>query len=269
MQIPVYFVRSFTDSAFGGNPAAVCPLEEWLAEDVMQAIAAENAVAETAFVVNEGHGFRIRWFTPEIEMDLCGHATLAAAHVLSQRSDQPLEYMEFQSASGLLTVSVEEAKSGKTGRLYTMDLPARVPEPVGNLPEIIQQAFSVPPIAVLKSRDYILVYPDEDTVSNLQPDEQLLKQINLDPGGVVATAPGDSVDFVSRYFTPGASIFEDPVTGSAHCSLVPYWAARLDKSDLHARQISPRMGELKCVLKGGRVLLSGEVAGYLEGNITV
>ncbi|WP_020406704.1 PhzF family phenazine biosynthesis protein [Hahella ganghwensis] len=268
MQVPVYFVRSFTHSVFGGNPAAVCPLDEWLPTEMMQAIATENGVAETAFVVQESDAYRIRWFTPEIEMDLCGHATLAAAHVLCQRSPEPIAHLVFHSSSGVLRVIVSDENTAPD-RLYTLDLPSRKPVTEANLPEVISQALVVPPVAILKSRDYVLVYPNEDAIKSLQPDEKIMAQINLDPGGVVVTAPGDQVDFVSRYFTPGASIFEDPVTGSAHCSLVPYWAEQLGKNRLKAIQLSARMGQIDCELQDDRVLLTGQVKGYLEGVLTI
>ncbi len=275
MHIPVYFVRAFTDSVFGGNPAAVCPLETWLPDSLMQAIAAENAVAETAFVVpvadaeNPGH-LHIRWFTPEIEMDLCGHATLSAAHVLHRMNDRLSGSLLFESSSGPLGVDLSGAKDGDR---YTLNFPSRPPGPCRDFPEQILTAFNLQPDLVLQSRDLVLVYPDEASVRALQPNELFLQQFNLDTGGIVATAPGDQADFVSRYFTPGASIFEDPVTGSAHSTLVPYWAGLFGKSRLNARQISTREGVLECQLvkteEGSRVLLTGQVKDYLQGVISI
>ena len=230
MQLPVYFVRAFTDSVFGGNPAAVCPLNAWLPDTLMQAIATENAVAETVFVVPEENfaaegRFHIRWFTPEIEMDLCGHATLAAAHVLYRNNRALPDELVFASASGPLGVTKNRLGTDR----YTLDFPARPPHSCTTLPAHLLDSFAQQPLEILQSRDIVLVYPDEASVRALNPDEMQLKQFNLDPGGIVATAPGDQVDFVSRFFTPGASVFEDPVTGSAHCTLVSYWSARLGK----------------------------------------
>jgi PhzF family phenazine biosynthesis protein len=259
MKIPIYQVDAFADELFGGNPAMVCPLDGWLPTATMQKIAMENCVAETAFFVSLDHGFHIRWFTPEIEMDLCGHATLAAAHVLIEHLGYKTPKIKFQSNSGELSVTT-------TGDLLTLDFPSRMPMPAP-APQIILDGIGEQPLEILKSRDYVLVYEDEEQIRRIQPDLGLLNQINIDPGGIIVTAPGQQVDFVSRFFTPQASIFEDPVTGSAHCSLIPYWASRCQKDELTALQISPRVGKLFCKNAGDRVLISGKAITYLEGFI--
>jgi len=261
MQLPIFQVDAFTDKVFGGNPAAVCPLEHWLSDNDMQRIAMENSVAETAFFVPSDDGFEIRWFTPEIEMDLCGHATLAAAHVIARHLNSPLRSLKFHSKSGVLTVAIEE-------NLLTLNFPSRKPEPC-DVPQIILDAIQAAPVEVLKSRDYVLVFENEEIIRHMQPNQSMLNQINLDPGGIVVTAQGNEVDFVSRFFTPQASIFEDPVTGSAHCSLIPYWSKKLGKESMLALQLSPRGGKLICKDIGERVLISGEAVTYLEGYITI
>ena len=261
MQLKIFQVDAFTDKVFGGNPAAVCPLEHWLPDDLMQRIAIENSVAETAFFIPINGGFEIRWFTPEIEMDLCGHATLATAHVIARHLNYSEPSIKFQSLSGELMVIVQD-------ELLTLNFPSRKPEP-SDVPQIILDAFQEKPVEVLKSRDYLLVFETEEIIRQIEPNQSILNQINLDPGGVVVTAQGNEVDFVSRYFTPQASIFEDPVTGSAHCSLIPYWSKKLGKTSLHALQVSPRVGKLYCQDLGERVLISGQAVTYLEGRITV
>lgn len=261
MRIPIYQVDAFTDRLFGGNPAAVCPLEAWLPDATLQQIAVENNLAETAFIVPVPGGHHIRWFTPEIEMDLCGHATLASAHVLVRHLSFAGGRVRFQSASGDLAVGVE-------GDWLTLDFPSRPPAPVEAPPEVLA-GIPATPLAVLKARDYLLVLPDEAAVRGLRPDRALLDRVNMDPGGICVTAPGDTVDFVSRFFTPQAALFEDPVTGSAHCSLIPYWAARLGRDDLEALQVSPRCGRLRCRNRGARVLISGQAVTYLEGTIVL
>jgi predicted PhzF superfamily epimerase YddE/YHI9 len=209
MKLDLYQVDAFTDKIFGGNPACVVPLQEWLPDEMLLKIAKENAVAETAFFVPAGTDFHLRWFTPEIEMDLCGHATLAAAHILKSALYYPGDYIVFHSRSGILQVSFE-------GDLYSLDFPSRVPVKA-ELPSIIKASLSKQPDEILLSRDYVLVYSTEQDVRDIRINRQIVDQINLDPGGIIITAPGDHCDFVSRFFTPQASIFEDPVTGSAHC----------------------------------------------------
>ena len=261
MQLQIFQVDAFTDKIFGGNPAAVCPLKNWLPDDVMQQIAMENSVAETAFFIPANDGFEIRWFTPEIEMDLCGHATLAAAHVIARHLNSTLSSLNFHSKSGILTVTVED-------ELLSLDFPSRRPEP-SDVPQIVLDAIQVEPVEILKSRDYVLVFENEEIIRNMKPKQGILDQINLDPGGIVVTAKGNEVDFVSRFFTPQARIFEDPVTGSAHCSLIPYWGQKLEKKSMIALQLSSRVGQLKCQDLGERVLVSGRAVTYLEGQITI
>ena len=261
MQFPIYQVNAFTDKAFGGNPAAVCPLEHWLPDEVMQNIAMQNSLAETAFFTECKVGYEIRWFTPEIEMDLCGHATLAAAHVIARHLHDPRSSLNFSSKSGLLTVTVEQ-------NLITLDFPSRKPV-LSDVPQIILDSFPKEPLEILKSRDFLLVYETEKIIREMKPNQNLLNQINLDPGGIIVTAPGVEADFVSRFFTPQASIFEDPVTGSAHCSLIPYWSEKLSKVSLLAFQVSPRGGRLLCKDLGNRVLISGEAVTYLEGRVSI
>jgi PhzF family phenazine biosynthesis protein len=261
MEIPIYQVDAFTGRSFGGNPAAVCPLESWPDDALMQGIAAENNLAETAFFVRSGNGFHLRWFTPEIEMDLCGHATLATAHVLFHHLGHAGDTISFSSVSGPLSVRKQD------GRIE-LDFPARDPSPA-TLPAIIAEGIGAEPLEVLKARDYVLLLRDEAAVRSLTPDRQLFDKINIDPGGIIVTARGSRTDFVSRFFTPQAAIFEDPVTGSAHCSLVPYWARKLGKTILVAEQVSRRGGTLWCELAGDRVRMAGEAVTYLEGKIRV
>ncbi len=259
MKLELYQIDTFTDKMFGGNPACVVPLTDWLSNDLLLKITKENAVAETAFFVVKNDKIHLRWFTPEIEMDLCGHATLAAAHCLKSILNYPNNRIVFETLSGDLTVLVEND-------MYYLDLPSRIPV-VSKLPEIIKKSLNIQPNEVYKSRDYLLVYNTEQEIENIKINRQIFDQINLDPGGVVVTAKGDNCDFVSRFFTPQASILEDPVTGSAHCSLVPFWSLRLEKKELNARQISDRVGKLQCQNKGDRVVISGKAKTYSIGNL--
>ena len=261
MEIKIFQVDAFSDQIFSGNPAAICPLEEWLDDKILLNIAQENNLSETAFFIATDEGFHLRWFTPEIEMDLCGHATLASAHVIFHHLGQQDKVVKFQSLSGPLEVIKDNSK-------LTLDFPSRPPI-AAELPGIILKAFDKTPDFVLKARDYLLVYKNEEMINSITPDQALLQQINLDPGGIIITAPGDEVDFVSRFFTPGASVFEDPVTGSAHCTLTPYWSDILGKKKLQARQISPRGGSLECELINDRVLISGHAKTYLSGTIFI
>ena len=254
MKLDLYQIDAFTDKIFGGNPACVVPLQKWLADDVLLNIAKENAVAETAFFVMNGNKIHLRWFTPEIEMDLCGHATLATAHCLKTILGYQNDQIIFETLSGDLTVSMDE-------EFYKMDFPSRMPV-TAILPETILKSFNIKPEEVLKARDYFLVYNNETDIKNIKIDRQFFDQINLNPGGVIVTAPGDKSDFVSRFFTPQASMLEDPVTGSAHCSLIPFWAARLGKKVLHAVQVSERVGKLLCEDRGDRVIISGQAKTY-------
>ncbi|WP_428741122.1 PhzF family phenazine biosynthesis protein [Tenacibaculum sp.] len=261
MKLPLYQIDAFTDKVFGGNPACVVPLQDWLPDEILLKIAKENAVAETAFFVDKGEKIHLRWFTPEIEMDLCGHATLATAHCLHSILNYPHDKIIFETLSGDLIITIQED-------FYSMDLPSRMPV-VSELPEIIQKSLNIEPKEVLKSRDYVLVYDSEEQIKNVKVDRQIFDQINLDPGGVVITAMGDECDFVSRYFTPQSSILEDPVTGSSHCSLVPFWSSRLNKENLDAIQVSERVGVLKCQNKKDRVIISGKAKTYSEGNLWI
>ena len=261
MKIPLYQADAFTDKLFGGNPAAVCPLTKWLPDEVMQNIAVENNLAETAFFVKNENGFMLRWFTPEFEIDLCGHATLASAHILYTELGFEDDSIHFD------TVKAGELVVSRNGDKYTMDFPSRPPihiePPVG----LIEAMGEKQPLEVLRSRDYFLVYESEDDIKELSPDFFTLSK--MDTIGVVVTAKGDNADFVSRFFAPGAGIPEDPVTGSAHCNLIPYWADKLGKTEMHAYQLSPRLGEIWCELKGDRVLITGNAVTYLSGEIVV
>jgi PhzF family phenazine biosynthesis protein len=259
MKLELYQVDAFTDKIFGGNPACVVPLKQWLADEILLKITQENAVAETAFFVDNGDTIQLRWFTPEIEMDLCGHATLATAHVLKTILDYKKDNITFHTLSGELIVSVDND-------IYTLDFPSRKPV-TATLPKIIKQSLSKQPRAVLKARDFVLVYENESDVRNIKIDNQTFNQINLDPGGVIITAKGNTCDFVSRFFTPQASIPEDPVTGSAHCSLIPYWSEQLGKKEMSALQLSDRIGTLYCVDQGDRVLIKGQARTYSAGFI--
>jgi PhzF family phenazine biosynthesis protein len=262
MTIPIYQADAFTDRLFGGNPAAICPLNEWLPDPLMQKIAAENNLAETAFFVPFGEDeFQLRWFTPEYEIDLCGHATLATAHILYTELGYEGDIIRFHTQkAGTLTVS-------RHGELYTLDFPSRVAEPAEAPEGLISSLGDAQPVEVLRSRDYILVYDSEEVIRNMKPDFAALSKI--DTVGVAVTAKGSNADFVSRFFAPAAGINEDPVTGSAHCNLIPYWAEKLSKTELHAFQVSARLGELWCELKGDRVLMSGRAVTYLKGDVFV
>ena len=257
MRLPLYQVDAFTTRRFGGNPAAVCPLEAWLPDAVLQAIAAENNLAETAFTVAGEDGYALRWFTPTIEVDLCGHATLAAAFVLQQFLGQKENPLRFHTRSGLLTVTSE-------GDTLTLNFPVLPPLPV-TPPDWLASALGGSPCGFWRAMDYLVLYEDESAIRSLRPDMRAL--LEVDARGVVVTAPGSDCDFVSRFFAPGAGIPEDPVTGSAHCTLAPFWSERLGKNPLFARQISARGGELRCQVAGDRVLIGGQAVLYLAGQI--
>lgn len=258
MKYNLYHIDAFTDKIFGGNPACIVPLDEWLPDELLLKIAKENAVAETAFFIEKGKNFHLRWFTPEIEMDLCGHATLATAHCLKTILGYQGDEIVFETLSGDLIVKAENGR-------YKMNFPSRMPV-TSNLPEIISESLNIAPREVLKARDYVLVYENETDIRNITINRQIFDQINLAPGGVIVTAIGDSSDFVSRFFTPQASILEDPVTGSAHCSLIPFWALRLGRNELYARQLSERTGDLYCEYQGERVIISGQAKTYSVGS---
>jgi PhzF family phenazine biosynthesis protein len=261
MRIPLYQVDAFTSRLFGGNPAAVCPLTEWLPDATMQAIAAENNLAETAFFVPQGDGYLLRWFTPTVEVDLCGHATLASGYVVTRILAPERRSVTFDTLkAGPLEVT-------RDGELLAMDLPSWPPEEKSADPRVLA-ALGAPPVESFVARGRTLaVYDRAEDVAALRPDFAAMRRVE---GDAIATASGrDGVDFVSRYFAPNYGIDEDPVTGSAHCVLTPYWAARLGKEQLNARQISARGGELTCTLRGDRVTIAGHAVLYLEGAITV
>jgi predicted PhzF superfamily epimerase YddE/YHI9 len=258
MELALFQVDAFTSKVFGGNPAAICPLPEWLPDETLQNIAQENNLAETAFFVQTGDRYHLRWFTPEVEMDLCGHATLASAHVLFTHFLPSAGRVAFDTRSGELTVV-------RDGDRLKMDLPARPPQRVPVHPQLIP-GLGATPTEVLAARDYLCVFAREADVAALRPNFNALLAVDR---MVIVTAPGDHSDFVSRFFAPTSGVPEDPVTGSAHCTLVPYWASRLAKHELFARQISRRVGELWCRLEGDRVQLSGYAVEYLRGTIQV
>jgi len=264
VKIKIFQIDAFTDHLFGGNPAAVCPLDKWLEDEILQCIAAENNLAETAYFVHLSENrYHLRWFTPEIEMDLCGHATLASAFVLINEIGIDFTEIIFESKSG-------ELKVKQDGNLIELNFPSRPPVK-SELPKIIQDSLNIQPKEIWKARDYLLLYESEEDVKNFNPNLTILNQINIDPGGIIVTAEGASndVDFVSRFFTPQASVLEDPVTGSAHCTLLPFWADRINKQQFRALQISSRRGELFCNLDNDRVFIRGQAVKYLEGFIEV
>lgn len=260
MELDLHRVDAFTHRVFSGNPACVMPLTAWLDDGVLLDLARENAVAETAFMVKKSPGhYHLRWFTPDVEMDLCGHATLASAHVVLTHLEPAAREVAFDSMSGTLVVT-------KTETGYEMVLPNRAPEPA-ILPAEIAESLSIEPVEVHKSRDYMLVYRTQREVAQFSVNRHLFDRVNLGTGGVIVTAPGDEVDFVSRFFTPQATILEDPVTGSAHCTSAPYWAERLGKTVLHARQISERGGEVRCQVLPEHVLVSGHAVTYAQSTV--
>jgi PhzF family phenazine biosynthesis protein len=259
MGLEIYQIDAFTQETFKGNPAAVVPLEKWLPDRVMQSIALENNLAETAFFVPNGDEYDLRWFTPTIEMDLCGHATLATGYLLFEILGTDKHLLRFQTRSGELTVE-------KEGERYVLDFPSRPGLPSEAPPGLID-AIGAEPKEVLKARDHLLVYETEAAVKGITPDFNALKKVEAH--GVIVTAPGESSDFVSRFFAPAVGVDEDPVTGSAHCTLIPFWAERLGKNELFARQVSPRGGELFCELRGDRVRIGGHATLYLKGEIFV
>lgn len=253
-----YIVDAFAEKLFTGNQAGVCMMDTPLDDRTMQNIAAENNLAETAFLIRDGDKYNLRWFTPEQEFDLCGHATLASAFVLFNFYERNTDVLQFNTQSGMLTVERRQS-------LYVMDFPARMPEPVEVIP-LMEQAVGVPVSEAYLSRDMVLLLPDEDAVRRVTPDLQLTAEI---PGceNLIVTARGTSADFVSRFFTPGISIPEDPVTGSAHATLIPFWALRLKKNKMTAQQLSRRGGTLFCENCGDRVKIAGKAVLYLQGEI--
>jgi PhzF family phenazine biosynthesis protein len=264
MELPIYQVDAFASALFRGNPAAVCPLDHWLPDEILQAIAAENNLAETAYYVHENGRYGLRWFTPAVEVDLCGHATLATASVIFDiRREIAGERVVFDSKSGELAVD----RSSQDGRaLYSLDFPAKPPVKCAVDP-MLETALGAKPALTLVGHGYFCVFEAEEQLRALRPNMDQLAA--LDQSMLIATAPGGDCDFVSRFFAPAKGIPEDPVTGSAHTSLIPYWSARLGKKQMFARQISPRGGELWCEDRGQRVRIAGHATKYLEGSIQV
>lgn len=256
MTIPYFEVDAFTSKPFYGNPAGVCPLANWLSDATMQSIAAENNLSETAFFIPRGNDYELRWFTPAVEIDLCGHATLASAFVLFSELGFRGDCVRFHTRGGVLSVARED-------NVLTLDFPSRPPEPC-TVPEVMIRGLGRKPVEVLKARDYFAIFATEDDVRSLQPDFAALGTLD---DKVIVTAPGTDCDFVSRFFAPTAGVPEDPVTGSAHCTLIPYWSQRLGTTKLFARQISKRGGELHCEQVGERVRIGGSAVLYLRGEI--
>lgn len=263
MPLPLFHVDAFTNEPFKGNPAVVCPLPVWLDDEVLQSVAAENNLSETAYFVREGDDYRLRWFTPRCEVTLCGHATLASGFVLFTILETQRKSVRFTTRSGVLSV-------GREGDLFCLDFPALAPwacpDPPAALIEGLNAAAS--DVSVLQIKDnYFVVYEGEDDVRAVDPNLSLLEELH--PSGVAVTAPGKDADFVSRYFAPSYGIPEDPVTGSTHCSLTPYWARRLGKNRLSAHQVSERGGELWCELAGDRVKIGGKAVLTLQGSLLI
>jgi len=259
MDLSIYQIDAFSSCVFEGNPAAVCPLDEWLPDETMQSIAEENNLSETAFFVPKDDGFHIRWFTPASEVDLCGHATLGSAYVLFNILGYKNEAIQFDSKSGILVVT-------KQDDWLTLDFPKQPPV-YCETPKEIVEAFNKEPIECMMSEDIIAVFENEIDIESANPDFEQLKK--LDSRGVIITAKSMRYDFVARFFAPKYGIPEDPVTGSAYTQLAPYWASKLGKQKFKAKQLSSRGGELYCEILGDRVLISGKATKYMEGKITI
>lgn len=261
MKIKIYQVDAFTDKVFSGNPAAICPLYSWPSDDLLQKIAMENNLPETGFYLKKGKEYQIRWFTPTVEVDLCGHATLAAAHVIFNHQDHPTDEIQFISPrSGKLSIS-------RQSDFITMNFPSDTFKKVELSSELIA-CFDIKPKEALKGKtDFMLVFDNESQIANIQAHLHLISKI--DARGIIVTAPGDKVDFVSRFFGPQSGIDEDPVTGSAHTTLTPYWAKKLGRIELTAIQLSKRKGYLKCVFLNERVEISGHARTYMTGEIEI
>jgi len=259
MRLPIYIVHAFTNQLFGGNPAAICPLTDWLPDNIMQKLAAENNLSETAFFVPEENGFRIRWFTPTVEVKLCGHATLASAHILFTELGYEKDEIIFHSLSGDLKVT------RVSGNVIQLDFPANDPQPLTDIPDVLFESLHVEPAPVfISSFDMMVVLPSEKDVEQLKPD--FAKLATVKARGVIVTAKGNESDVVARCFYPQSGINEDPVTGSAHTVLIPYWAKQLGKNALQSVQLSERKGYLDCELVNDRVLMRGTGVTYLKGT---
>ena len=261
MELEIYQIDAFTSKVFRGNPACIIPLNEWLDDKLLIKIAKENNVSETAFFVKNKNGFHIRWFTPDVEMDLCGHATLATAYCLKKYQNYTGDEILFNSKSGTI-------KSKFVRDKIQLELPLREPKKT-KIPQNLSNAINYKPIEVLKARDFILVFDDQLKIENIKINRFEFDKINIDPGGVAFTSQGNNCDFVSRFFTPQSSIFEDSVTGSSHCSLVPYWSRKLNKKKLKSIQLSERTGILECEALKNHVLISGKAKTYLKGKIFI
>ena len=257
MKLQIYQIDAFAEKPFQGNPAAICPLDRWLPDEILQAIAEENNLAETAFFIARDGAYDLRWFTPTTEVDLCGHATLAAAHVVFDSQKENRNEIIFHTRSGRLRVS-------RNGDLLQLDFPTQEITPCYP-PSPLVRGLGVTPVHCYKAMDYMAVFDDEKAIASISPDLTILSELDL--RGVIITAPGASSDFVSRFFAPNFGINEDPVTGSAHCALTPYWADRLGKVDMKAIQLSKRTGYLRCSLANDRVLISGKAISFLKGEI--
>jgi len=262
MKLPIYIADAFTSKLFGGNPAAICPLHDWLPDATMQKLAAENNLSETAFIIEEDDHFRIRWFTPAAEVKLCGHATLASAHIFYTELGHSKPEIWFESLSGMLKVARKDENT------YTLDFPANAPELETNIPGGLFEGLKIENALVYKtSFDYMVVVDSQQIIENLEPDFAQLAKVKA--RGVITTAKGNGADFVSRCFYPQSGINEDPVTGSAHTIMVPYWARELGKTKLKAIQLSKRKGHIDCELRDNRVLMSGNAVTYLKGEYII
>jgi PhzF family phenazine biosynthesis protein len=261
MSLPVFVVDAFTATPFSGNPAAVCPLKNWLDDEILSSVAAENNLSETAFFVPKGDDYELRWFTPRSEVRLCGHATLASGFVLLKYLSPARDSVRFHTKSGPLTVA-------RDGSLLAMDFPALPPWDCLQPPDALLEGLGLRPTAVVQIQDnYFAVFDSEEKIRSIHPDFARIE--SLHPAGVAVTAPGNDCDFVSRYFVPSYGIPEDPVTGSTHCSLAPYWSGRLGKTNMHARQVSKRGGEMWCQVQGERVILKGNAVLVTRGEILI
>ncbi len=260
MKLPIYYLNAFTDKLFSGNPAAVCVLSEWLSDPTLTAIAKENNLPVTAFLLRDQENYQIRWITPEYELDICGHGTLAGAYVIFNYLETNRQTVNLQSRRELFSVSCSQ-------ELITLNFPVKNLEPCAS--EILERGLGLPSTEIYQhgNERYLVVYEREEDVKRLTPDMKILKK--LIHRGVTVTAPASEVDFVSRTFYPQKSFSEDPATGASHCMLAPYWAKRLGKIELHAKQVSPRGGEMFCKLDGDRVLISGKAVGYMQGEISL